>query len=420
MPYNNTYKLLKISGMLLMLIISPQMFSQNTWTSVASFAGGERERAVSFVIGERGYVCSGVDSANICKKDLWEYDPGTNSWTQKADFPGQTRRDAVAFAIGNRGYVGTGVTNTIAWMGLKKKDIWEFNPLTNSWDQKADWPGNFGQGVYFAGSFSTSTKGYIVCGKLGFSYYSNELWEYDPLTDDWVEKAGFPGGARYGIAALSIGNKGYVGCGSDENYYRNDWWEYDPQSDNWTEKADFIGSPRFNPVALTITGRGFVGLGTDGGCQRDFYEFNPSTNSWATKANFGGSERRSCIAFTIGNYGYVGTGDGPSGIKRSMYKYKPFFWFTSEHIDQRIASTVYPNPVSGNASISLGLSGNILEAHLRVYNMSGQDVYTADSEESASFKFQSSNLDAGIYMYEIQAVNTDGKILSSTGKIYLL
>ena len=104
------------------------VFSQNTWTSVASFGGGERERAVSFVIGERAYVGTGIDTANICKKDLWEYDPGSNSWTQKADVPGTARRDAIGFGIGNRGYVGTGINGVFAWIGSKKDDFYEYNP----------------------------------------------------------------------------------------------------------------------------------------------------------------------------------------------------------------------------------------------------------------------------------------------------
>jgi hypothetical protein len=103
-----------------------------------------------------------------------------------------------------------------------------------------------------------------------------------------------------------------------------------------------------------------------------------------------------------------------------MYKYKPFFWFTSEHIDLRIASTVYPNPVTGNASISLNHPGEIQEAHLKVFNMAGQDVYSADLDASSSFNFSSEGFDSGIYMYEIQAISNNGKTISSTGKIYLL
>ena len=113
-------KHLLLSLILLSVAFTAKISAQNTWSSIASFGGGERERAVAFVIGNRAYVGTGIDSANICKSDLWEYDPGTNSWTQKANVPGSGRRDAIAFAIGNRGYVGTGLNGILAWAGTKQ------------------------------------------------------------------------------------------------------------------------------------------------------------------------------------------------------------------------------------------------------------------------------------------------------------
>ncbi len=396
------------------------IFSQNTWTSIASFGGGERERAISFVIGDRAYVGTGIDSANICRKDIWEYDPGTNSWTQKADVPGTARRDAIAFSIGNRGYVGTGLNGVIAWTGSKKDDFYEYNPITNLWTAKKDWEGNFGGGIYYASAFATSTKGYLVCGKLGSSYYSGELWEYDPLVNDWIKKANFPPGTRYGASAFSIAGKGYVGCGSDEDYYRNDFYEYDPQSNVWTQKADFPGSPRFNAVGLSIMERGYIGMGTDGGYQKDFYEYNPLTDNWMQKANLPASERRSCVGFTIGNYGYVGIGKGVDGVKRGMYKYKPFFLFIGEDDELRLTATVSPNPVNQNAAICFTGNKNIASAQLIVFNSKGAAVLLDDNNSSSTFNFQRNNLPSGLYLYEIKTIDKDGVTNFISGKLYLI
>ena len=41
-------------------------------------------------------------------KDLYEYNPLTDTWMQKANLPGSERRSCVAFAIGSYGYVGIG------------------------------------------------------------------------------------------------------------------------------------------------------------------------------------------------------------------------------------------------------------------------------------------------------------------------
>ncbi len=395
------------------------MRAQNTWSQVANFGGGERERAVSFVIGGHAYVGTGLDSANICRKDFWEYDPGSNSWTQKADLPGSQRRDGIGFAIGNRGYVGTGINGYIAWAGSKKADFYEYNPITNTWATKKSWEGNFGGGIYYASSFATETKGYLVCGKLGPSSYSNELWEYDPVTDDWFKKANFPGGSRYGTSSFSISGKGYVGCGADENYYRKDFYVYDPQSDIWEQIADFAGNPRFNAVGLEISGRGFVGLGTDGGYKKDFFEYNPATDNWVSKANFPGAERRSCVAFTIGNDGYVGTGKGASGIKRSVYKYKPYFLIIGEPNNAKLASSVTPNPVHQTAIISCNKVENLQTAKLNIFNTNGILVYTDENYNNAKFQFKKNNLTAGIYIYEIQIIDINNHSDFTSGKIYI-
>ncbi len=413
------HKKLQIFHLIIFCITMNLLQAQNSWSAIVDFGGGERERAVSFVIGERAYVGTGIDSANVCKSDLWEYDPGSNSWTQKANVPGTGRRDAIAFAIGNRGYVGTGINGVIAYLGTKKDDFYEYNPITNTWTTKDDWEGNFGGGVYYASAFAMEGKGYLVCGKFGPSYYSNELWMYDPATDDWVKKANVPGGTRYGVSAFAMNGKGYVGCGADENYFRNDFYEYDPVANAWTEKASFPGSPRFNAVGLSISGRGFIGLGTDGGNQKDFYEYDPIDDEWMQKADFPVTERRCCVAFTIGNFGYVGTGKSLSGLKRSIYKYKPFFFFNDEEEQvEKVAATVFPNPIKDQAVIQVNNANNS-NLQLTVFNNAGAIVWQSETTKTNTFTFNRNYLNAGIYFYEI-AVDNNAEITAISGKLFLI
>lgn len=412
------HKLLTFSFVVFMMSAIPQLLqAQNSWSSIASFAGGERERAVSFVIGSRAYVGTGLDTANACKKDFWEYDPGTNIWMQKADLPGSQRRDAIAFAIGNRGYVGTGLNGFLAWTGSKKKDFYEYNPITNTWTAKDDFEGNSGYGVYYASAFATATKGYVVCGKFGSSWYSNELWEFDPVANDWIARANFPGGVRYGVTAFSCNGKGYVGCGADENYFRNDFWEYDPQTNAWTEKAPFPGSPRFNAAGFSIGGRGYIGMGTDGGYQKDLYEYNPLTNNWMQKANLPGSERRSCVAFAIGDYGYLGTGKGPDGVKRNFFRYKPFFLFENE-MEERISALVACN---GSANPVLSVSGLQTGevAQVQIFSASGHLVAQLDIRDGDQIAMQNQTLSTGLYVYEVIASTDPENISYTSGKIYI-
>ena len=54
-------------------------------------------------------------------------------WTQKAAFPGTSRHLAVAMAVDGKGYFGTGYDGTD-----RLNDFWEYDPVANSWTQKAD------------------------------------------------------------------------------------------------------------------------------------------------------------------------------------------------------------------------------------------------------------------------------------------
>jgi N-acetylneuraminic acid mutarotase len=81
----------------------------DNWNRVADFGGEGRRSAVSFSIGNKGYMGTGYSPATSSyKDDFWEYDPATNAWTQKANLGGRPRNGAVGFAIGNKGYIGTG------------------------------------------------------------------------------------------------------------------------------------------------------------------------------------------------------------------------------------------------------------------------------------------------------------------------
>jgi N-acetylneuraminic acid mutarotase len=224
---------------LLLLLIGSTSFSQgqNSWTKKAPFGALKRERAVSFAIGDYGYVATGEDTVNITHNDLWRYDPLLDSWTQMADLPGSPRRNAVGFALNDKGYVGTGIDSSESSMGVELKDFWEYDPTLNSWIQKADYPGAGGLGVYYAGAFTADNKGYVTCGKYGPSAYAFDLWEYKPTTDSWSQRANFPGGIRYAVSALSIDNKGYVGMGIDYDLYRKDWWQYDPATNIWEQRS---------------------------------------------------------------------------------------------------------------------------------------------------------------------------------------
>lgn len=288
------------------------VFAQGTWTQKADFGGGARTAAVSFSIGNKGYLGTGLNNSHHSMNDFWEYNPAANTWTQKADFGGGERANAVGFNIGDKGYLGTG--------GFDAKDFWEYDPSANTWTRKADFGGS---GRIEAAGFSIGSKGYLGTGYVNDSNIGErDFWEYDPASDTWTEKADVGGNWRFEAVGFSIGNKGYLGTGISNGGEAKDFWEYDPPSNTWIQKADFGGVARSNAVGFNIGSKGYIGCGLRNynptTYYKDFWEYDPATNTWIQKADFAGTARTDAVGFSIGGKGYIGTGS--EHISTDYYK----------------------------------------------------------------------------------------------------
>lgn len=363
----------------LFIAISGTSFGQiqNTWTKKADFAGLKRERAIAFTADGFGFVGTGIDTAEVVYNDLWKYDASNDSWTQVASMPGMVRRNAVAFSINDKGYVGTGI-NTVNASDLgatKLTDFWEYDPTSNTWAAIAPFPGGGGIGIYFATAFTVGDFGYVVGGKYGPNNYSQQLFRYDPALDQWLLGPNFPGGVRYQLSSLSIGDKGYVGLGTDQDLYRKDWWEYKTSTNAWTQRTDLPASERANATTFTIGNRGFVCMGTNGGMLPDLWEYDATLDAWSVRASYGGSARKGAIAMVLNNKAYVGTGKG-SGKKASMHEYNPFYSLSVVELDNAIS--VYPNPAINTININ---SKAILD-EITLSNAVGQVVYSGPYTQS--------------------------------------
>jgi len=382
------------------------VFAQpNTWLKKNDFGGGKRERAVAFSIGNYGYIGTGIDTAEAVLKDLWQYDPTLDTWTQKADLPGEARRDAIGFSLGNKGYIGTGINNNASFLGNKLADFYEYDPLSNSWTQKANFPGNGGFGIYFATAFTVDSKGYVCGGKNGPNTYSNQLWEYKPSIDQWTSRANFPGGPRYQLASFSIGNFGYVGLGANQDIFKKDFWKYNPGNNQWTQVADLIASERGGAATFTIGERGFVCTGTNGGTQKDLIEYNPVSNSWALRSYYGGSDRKNAVAFVVNGKAYLGTGKG-GNKKSSMYEYTPHN-FLSVDENEQLDLTIYPNPTAD--FIVVESSSNLIE-EVVIYSINGLEIYR-EKMFNTNHKIDLTTALPGVYV--VQLIGVGGNQLDS-------
>lgn len=398
---------MKYSLWLFVFLFSLPMFSQteNFWTKKADFGGMKRERSVAMSIGNYGYLGMGIDTNESVKNDWWQYDPLSDTWTQKANLPASVRRNAIGFCIGSKGYVGTGIDSAEAFNGTRLKDFWEYNPVTNTWTAKADYPGGGGNGVYFATAFALDNKGFVVCGKIGADSYIDDVWEYKPLIDTWLQLADFPGGQRYQLSSFVVGIKAFVGIGADYNTYLDDIWEYNPGNGAWTRMNDFPGGHRGSASTFTLGERGFICLGTDGGLKTDLWEYNPYTDLWTARASYGGSARKSAGAFTLYGKAYVGTGDGYSGKKASMYEYTPVLILG---VDDYSASSVnvWPNPATDFLMIDHLPSGTVVQ----LVNILGETLNTFNATDNNQVAINCGEFPRGVYM--IMLNNESGENMS--------
>ena len=355
-----------------------QQKSSLGWNGIVEPTG--RYAAVAFSIGNKGYIGTGYDNSGN-RKDLWQYDPIADAWTQKADFGGSPREFAVGFVIGGKGYIGLGDSaapnpeTTTAF-----SDLWEYDTAANSWTQKSGFPGGARSQ---ATAFSIGGKEYVGTGAggNGYSFY-NDFWEYDPVADSWTQKAAFGGAAREGAIGFSIGGTGYVGTGNNGNEvystFLPDFWEYDPVADNWTQKASFGGPQRTLATGFSIGNKGYVGLGfysIDGFSPpslsySDFWEYDPVSDSWVNKANFAGSPRNGAAGFTIGGDGYIVSGgnsfQGTLGLSQTgvfandCWKYDTLAdsWTQVAHFGAAGRAVAIGFGIGGKGYLGMGITAN--------------------------------------------------------------
>src|SRR5277367_6827056 len=77
-------------------------FAQGTWSPRDTLPDSAMFQGISgFSIGNYGYAGLGDNVAGINENYFWQFDPSTDTWARKADFPGSARVAPASFVIGN-------------------------------------------------------------------------------------------------------------------------------------------------------------------------------------------------------------------------------------------------------------------------------------------------------------------------------
>lgn len=358
----------------LMLLTHGILFSQSftgLWEKKASLGGTGRHRGVGGSAWNRGYMGLGHVNgagADISYNDWWEYNPATDSWTQKANYP-VPNHGAVAFDVDNRIYVGGG--------SALSNQFYAYDPLTNEWTPISPCPVSPGD-----------VQGFSANG-LGFVVYQNQLSAYDPQTNSWTIKANVPISASNWSCTFSNGSSGFIKIG-------HALFEYKPLQDQWIPRANHPGLSTGGSYGFSIDGIGYVCSGYVSGLStvtEEVWSFNPASNSWTRVTDFPGSSRRFPVAFSIGNKGYFGT--GTNGINlNDFWEYDPSITASIPESNS-LPLLVYPNPAVNELIINEIVADEI---PYQIINNSGEIVAQGRTQGIIPVGF----LKQGIYVLSIK------------------
>ena len=124
-------------------------------------------------IGDDFYLMVGILGDD---PKLYLFDETEKEWRYKGVTPTPVYFEQFTFSLNGKGYVGGGSENAMEY----DDDLFEYNPATNQWTKKNDLPFTNKATVFVVNNtVYAATNDYMTPGNL---------WEYNPVTDSWIQK----------------------------------------------------------------------------------------------------------------------------------------------------------------------------------------------------------------------------------------
>ena len=212
------------------------------------------------------------------------------SWHQLEDFPGTPRDDGSCFVIDSFVYTGLGRDNGFSCM----RDFYRYNGVTMAWSDCEDLP--LGEERQYAVGTSNNGIGYVFGGVKCDGTYCNDLWEYNPLSNSWSVLEPLPAVGRSGAVHFVLNDNIYIVGGKNQQGIVTDVWGYDINNNQWSQKTALPGSGIWRGTSFEYNNLGFVGLGRNNlnnqtDLNTEFYQYNPISQQWTTLPSPGLSPR---------------------------------------------------------------------------------------------------------------------------------
>lgn len=351
--------------------------------------------------------------------DFWEYDPIADKWTQKADIPGTKmgRAYGVGFAMDGKGYVGLGYDNGKIEKSLNSITETLIGPYVDSIKHTEIAPGP--PPVYKIDTVFVQSKlreiDTIFTDSLD---YLQDFWQYDPGSNTWTQKANFPGQGRAFASSMVLTDKALVGLGLGDSVpstLYDDFYAYDPSTNLWVRTPDFPASKRSGAASFSNEFLGYIVGGNDGLPRKDFYEYNDISKTWDRLPDLPDSARSLAVYGSVGDLGFVGAGAG------LLESYDNFFTWPMD--PRRVTITNIPSgPFCGGEQITIDYKttdgvtfNNTNQFTIEVSDSTGSFFYPVqasvisdtNSKGSLTFTIPISTLEGSNYKFRVTASSPD-------------
>ena len=371
------------------------MAETEEWVQKANLPASGRHGPIGFSIGNKGYVGMGhINSGpqgDVSFNDLWEYDTATNSWTQKADYPGTPFHYGTSFSYQNEGYIGYDF------------EFYKFSPVTNSYSQLQS------PAIPLHWNKSIPYNDIIV-----LLDYTN-MYLYNPVIDSWSILSDFSGFKKEVI--LERNNKMYA-----LGYYNYNKWMVSV----WDEANQFWDTLSFFPDSIhkshlcgfELNGDFYFSMGaeSDFGTGKSNWKYDFDQGTWEQLKDFKGAGRRYYSTFEVENKGYIF--GGTNGINmNNLWQFVPEDTCSGHIIVNPPPITFYndlpyPNPSTNDMYFDVGDNTDELLHTVYLFNLQGEIIQTESTIEHKII-LHKNGLAAGIYYY---VMTVDGQRLR-TGSV---
>jgi len=232
----------------------------DTWSRVSNMSEIRFAPSTSTIDGIIYLIGGSTSLSGAGLRTVYSYDPSTDTWTRKANT--LTPRQAFSASVVDGKIYTIGGWDGSSWVSTVEM----YDPATDTWTRKANMP----TARFYLSTEALNGKIYAIGGVATLNRTGpvlDTVEEYDPVTNTWSQKADMPR-PNHALATGVVNGKIYaIGGGSPSGTPYTDVEQYDPMTDSWITKSP-MPTPRRAFAASVVNGKiyaiGGVGIGAVG------------------------------------------------------------------------------------------------------------------------------------------------------------